>query len=1021
MISKYAVFAIATLLVLSSLSMVSAAGIEPMLPPGQVKTVGPQLNSILWTADLSDTLASSDVSTGTINAWDLSFSVATWATLTLPNNCATAVPTPKIPSVPATCTGSTPGYSFDGIYFNMLRAIVNDTHFHRAIAYLMNLSYFEDVYLEGVAGITTNALLPCAVFAACVNPASAPTYNSSNNDALVHAVFELQSIRECIGPFDYMGVCFSYGDHFLTARSDITGSTNSSDCAPHTAQSALTGDFRWSTYKYRGCDGLKWRVAITAQGTTAGLPFVPLWHYRDSLGRIYFSEIVEANGAKIGLSFTRVGDGTSTYAQYYVINAAVAATISDGKYIASGPQKGYNTAPVYNYSLAADGQLDGGWDMYSYGYSASANFIGTAEMMDDAFGRSTADAASYHNGTVSYDANKVVYATTARQAIGFGHKMALDQLLNLPYLNVYFENTLFGIYSNAWAGYANIPTYGPDTAGGLAYTALNVHRTCFVTGLKTPPNTTTCPNGGQFKLGLGATPDVPGGLNPLYSGLTVYDDDVWLNIYDSLLGTPPIGYQKPAQFMNWMTSKYTSKVCTSTSSKPNKCVGITAGWFNFQAPQGVTQKIYKGTVYTFYIKPNIYFTDHTQMTAYDYNYSLWAAGLVAPSSLPDLSTPYYGAMAGPLGLMATYIDPHNPLQIEVVVNSSSLWNLGDMMVPILPAHIFQPYFNLDSILSAKLVIDTSQPYALATDKYSNFTTGKPSAPEWLTNLPNLEVGTGPFQLRTNDEVMGSGLLIRNLNFYRNYWQTYTINASQQVHNGTKYHLDVPIYEWSYNSTICSTSDSICKVPMLSQYLTGGSTSKSCSLITGESNSCLITGAAQVVTPSGRVLASYPLVYNGTLGHVLVCEKMDKSGHCSITHPNLLKEGIPTDKLAIGPHEVIITAHYTYLGLVRTWYEEYGFKVVPVLTAGAITPSAPTIDNGQSVTLKSHASGGIGPYTYQWYSGFSAKCSSDTTKLGTASTQSVSPASSTYYCYSVTDTSSNALTVSSATDLVTANP
>jgi len=92
-----------------------------------------------------------------------------------------------------------------------------------------------------------------------------------------------------------------------------------------------------------------------------------------------------------------------------------------------------------------------------------------------------------------------------------------------------------------------------------------------------------------------------------------------------------------------------------------------------------------------------------------------------------------------------------------------------------------------------------------------------------------------------------------------------------------------------------------------------------------------------------------------------------------------------------------------------------------LTAAAITPSAPKIDSGQSVTLTAHASGGTSPYTYQWYSGNSATCSSDTTTLGTASTQSASPASSTYYCYEVTDASTGAPNgAPSSTDLVTVN-
>ncbi|MDG6962499.1 MAG: PKD domain-containing protein, partial [Nitrososphaerota archaeon] len=88
-----------------------------------------------------------------------------------------------------------------------------------------------------------------------------------------------------------------------------------------------------------------------------------------------------------------------------------------------------------------------------------------------------------------------------------------------------------------------------------------------------------------------------------------------------------------------------------------------------------------------------------------------------------------------------------------------------------------------------------------------------------------------------------------------------------------------------------------------------------------------------------------------------------------------------------------------------------------LSAGAVTPSSPTVDNGQSVTLTAHPSGGTGAYTYQWYSGSSSTCSSDTATLGTSSAQVVSPTSNTYYCYSISDTSTNPPTTSSATDQV----
>src|SRR5467141_3584495 len=95
----------------------------------------------------------------------------------------------------------------------------------------------------------------------------------------------------------------------------------------------------------------------------------------------------------------------------------------------------------------------------------------------------------------------------------------------------------------------------------------------------------------------------------------------------------------------------------------------------------------------------------------------------------------------------------------------------------------------------------------------------------------------------------------------------------------------------------------------------------------------------------------------------------------------------------------------------------------VLMAGAITPSNPTIDSGQSITLTANPSGGTVPYSYKWYSGTSSNCSSDTAPLGTSSTQLVSSSSTAYYCYRVLDSSAGnpAAIATSPTDLVTVNP
>ncbi|MGD0319094.1 MAG: hypothetical protein ABSB56_05325, partial [Nitrososphaerales archaeon] len=70
MTGKYVLFAVAALLVLSSASTAFAAT-KPLLSPGSVKTVGPQINSITYLVASSDTTAVTDMQAGNINAYDL--------------------------------------------------------------------------------------------------------------------------------------------------------------------------------------------------------------------------------------------------------------------------------------------------------------------------------------------------------------------------------------------------------------------------------------------------------------------------------------------------------------------------------------------------------------------------------------------------------------------------------------------------------------------------------------------------------------------------------------------------------------------------------------------------------------------------------------------------------------------------------------------------------------------------------------------------------------------------------------
>ncbi len=79
-------------------------------------------------------------------------------------------------------------------------------------------------------------------------------------------------------------------------------------------------------------------------------------------------------------------------------------------------------------------------------------------------------------------------------------------------------------------------------------------------------------------------------------------------------------------------------------------------------------------------------------------------------------------------------------------------------------------------------------------------------------------------------------------------------------------------------------------------------------------------------------------------------------------------------------------------------------VNPRLVAGPISPLGAAIDNGQSVTLTAHPSGGTPPYSYQWSWSISPSFGADATLLGTSSTQTVVPDSNTFYYYTVGDAS-----------------
>jgi hypothetical protein len=83
-----------------------------------------------------------------------------------------------------------------------------------------------------------------------------------------------------------------------------------------------------------------------------------------------------------------------------------------------------------------------------------------------------------------------------------------------------------------------------------------------------------------------------------------------------------------------------------------------------------------------------------------------------------------------------------------------------------------------------------------------------------------------------------------------------------------------------------------------------------------------------------------------------------------------------------------------------------------LSAGSVTPSAPSIDNGQSITLTANPTGGTTPYSYSWSD---VTC----TEGQTSQTCTTSPSSTTMATVQVTDSAYSHVS-DTATDTITVN-
>ncbi len=615
-----------------------------------------------------------------------------------------------------------------------------------------------------------------------------------------------------------------------------------------------------------------------------GQPFTPKFIYRsDDPLRTGVATSLISNAKAIGLQFNAVGIAGSA-AGGDIYSPSASAAIKTGVY---NPATGLNSPPVFNYTAASTSDT---WDMYTFGWITSADYNWAFSFFNTQNVATSLNFLNYYNQTMDKDTNAMQYATSITAAQAAAQKVDQDAASSLPYLMSFYQNTLWANYVNGWTGYVNVPAYGPDAIVGIYYTLLNVH----------PTNDA---NGGTFNYAIHEPADA-GGMNPLYNTNWQWQADIWSEIYDTPLATPPAQTNVALAYINWMTTSYSVAAFSGKT-------GTTSGWFQMQGNQGVANNIVSGDVITLNFDKNITWSDNVPLTAADYNFSLYAQGVSAPPTLPDLATPVSGTLSGPSGLWATYIPPSNPYQIQIYVNSSSVWNIPSTIVPVMPWHIFK-YFNPDKIATATGAMDTTMPYAAATANSQCSTPcsflGKTAAPTWLQYLPNLAVGSGPFWLRAFSGTTGAGELDKNVNYFRSAWKA----EATSVASGATYNLATTINETIYNA----------------------GTSTMGSVPAGQTGAVPITnatGSVTVISPSGSTVATIPLT-GGTNG--------------------AYTSAIPTTGWAAGTYELWTNATFTFLGLPRVWTQATGITVPASSTTGSSSSTSSTSSSSTTTAASS---------------------------------------------------------------------
>jgi hypothetical protein len=843
--SKYIVLAITLLLTLSSTATIVNASSSKgtLLAPAKVDTHGPRINAIDFSVIAVDSALASTLGTGGIQAAEWSFLSGSFASLKSNSNIK---------------EGKTLGYTFDGIAFNVAQPIISSVHYREAIQYLTDYGSIQKVSLSGVAGSAAPYLMPCAVYpTACNTKVPIEKYN------LLQAAIQLSE----------SGLTVTYNGAAIT-----------------TAQIA-----KLSTSKL---SGLSW--------TYNGATWSPLFYYRnDDPLRSSVATILTSDAKLIGLTINAVGISDEE-AGGTIYGASEGDVITNGGYCGSGPNAGYDDCPAAAVNETSAALAADNWDMYTFGWVTSSlfTFQGAYEWISSQVNNDNFNA--FINSSMDYYGNQVLYAPTLATAESAAQKVGLIFAQQLPSIISFYQNYLFADYINGWTGFANEPTTGPNTAGGAYYTMLNVH----------PVSSNV---GGTLNYGLHGIPDI-GSLNPIAYPNWVWQADVYDMIYDAPLNTPPTQFNVANAYIPYMvqgtdpTAPAGSVACLPagattgiTGCQVAPYNGLTpVGAFNFQNANTKAQaKIVDGQAITFTFAKNITFSDNVPVTAYDYNYSLYALNVAESPSLPTAFSPFIGGVAGPSGLEATTVD-NGGYSITMYMNISSVWNVVDLNVPVLPMHVFN-YLNINVADAVEANIDFSQPYGTATSAVPGSTQG--TAPASITYLPNLNLASGPFWLNTINEATGSGILSANVNYFRTAWYDNLKNNEVKLKGGSTSFTGT-MQEYIFNAGkstfggVAPGTDGY--VPMSSANINGTAT---------------CTASAQAYTGS-IPSASSPIYKGGPTGSPV-------SIPCTInptTGAFTVNISPSSQGLTKGNYELTVIGGYTFLNEARIWYQFFGFNV-----------------------------------------------------------------------------------------------